>query len=57
MENLTVIIANMKVSEKAYSSLKTSKRSEAGKVSICAPMPLWVAVISNQREPDIEILP
>lgn len=47
MENLTVIMANINVSEKEYKTLKTAKMEEAGRISICFPRPMWVAVVSR----------
>ena len=56
-ENLTVIMAIMNVSEKAYRTLKTAKMVEAGRISICSPKPMWIAVVSGQRKPDGRKLP
>ena len=39
MENLTVIIANMKVSEKVYKALKMVNMVVGGRISICFPKP------------------
>lgn len=57
MENLTVIIAKMKVSEKAHRTLKTAKMLDVGRISMCSPNPMCVAVISGQRKPGAGIVP